>query len=205
LDSLLKLAIEHGGLNVWNKLESLPANVLIGGTLWDKKQLPSLFKNARVELKLQDQHVTTHVVDIGERIVFTPNQISLETELGRFLDVRIDPRSAFAGQFADSKWDKLHVGYFWSYALWGYLMTPFLYTYPASRRTRLNAIRKSDLVPTSVTSNAAREQAMISMIGCRPTAKSTRGRFESSKVGKLRRAIRRTGQSSPAPRCYAQM
>jgi hypothetical protein len=58
LDSLLKLALEaHGGLNAWNKLQSLQANVAIGGALWDQKQLPGLFKNTRVELKLQHQHV----------------------------------------------------------------------------------------------------------------------------------------------------
>jgi hypothetical protein len=131
LDSLLKLALEaHGGVKAWNRLQSLKANASIGGALWDRKQLPGFFKNTRVELKLQYQHVITHLVDLNERIVFTPNQISLETESGDFLDTRIDPRSAFAGQTADSKWDKLHAGYFCSYALWGYLTTPFLYTYP---------------------------------------------------------------------------
>ena len=131
MDSRLKLAIEaHGGLNAWSKFESLHANVSIAGALWDQKQVPGLFENARVELKLRYQHVITHLVGLGERIVFTPNQVSLETESGSFLDTRIDPRCAFAGQTADSKWDKLHAGYFSSYALWGYLTTPFLYTYP---------------------------------------------------------------------------
>ncbi len=131
MDSLLKLALEaHGGLKAWNGLQSLKANASIGGALWDQKQLPGLFKNTRVELKLQYQHVITHLVDIDERIVFAPNQVSLETESGNFLDTRIDPRSAFAGHTADSKWDKLHAGYFCSYALWGYITTPFLYTYP---------------------------------------------------------------------------
>jgi hypothetical protein len=131
LDSLLKLALQaHGGLNAWNKFESLQATVSIGGALWDQKQLPGLFKNTRVELKLQHQYVTTHLGDLDERIVFTPHQISLETVPGSLLDMRIDPRSAFAGQSADSKWDKLHAGYFSSYALWGYLTNPFLFTYP---------------------------------------------------------------------------
>ena len=131
MDSLLKLALEaHGGLKAWNRLQSLKANASIGGALWDQKQLPGLFKNARVELMLQYQHVITHLVDLDERIVFTPNQISLETESGDFLDTRIDPRSAFAAHTADSTWDKLDAGYFCSYALWGYLTTPFLYTYP---------------------------------------------------------------------------
>lgn len=130
MDSLLQLAIErHGGLNAWNKLHSLQANASIGGALWDQKQVTGLFKNTRVALNLHNQQVVTHLVDVEERIVFTPKQVTLETESGKTLDTRLDPRAAFAGQSADSKWDKLHAGYFCSYALWGYLTTPFLYTY----------------------------------------------------------------------------
>lgn len=45
MDNLLTLAIEaHGGLNAWNKLETLHANVSIGGALWDLKQLPASSK-----------------------------------------------------------------------------------------------------------------------------------------------------------------
>ena len=54
LDNLLKIAIEaHGGLNAWNQFESLRASVSIGGALWDQKQLPGLFNNSRVDLKLR--------------------------------------------------------------------------------------------------------------------------------------------------------
>ena len=130
MDNILAYAIQaHGGLNAWNKLQSLHVNASIGGALWDQKGLPGIFKNTRVQLDLQSQRVVTHLVDLDERIVFTPNQVSLESESGKTLRTRIDPRSAFAGQTANSKWDKLHAGYFCSYALWGYLTTPFLYTY----------------------------------------------------------------------------
>jgi hypothetical protein len=41
LDSLLKYAVEaHGGLRAWDKLQSLRANVSIGGAVWDLKQFP---------------------------------------------------------------------------------------------------------------------------------------------------------------------
>ena len=131
MNNLLAFAIEaHGGLNAWKTLQSLHANISIGGALWDQKGLPGLFKNTHVELKLPSQHVVAHLVDVDERIVFTPKQISLESEAGKILDTRNAPRSAFAGQSADSKWDKLHAGYFCSYALWGYLTTPFVYSYP---------------------------------------------------------------------------
>jgi hypothetical protein len=131
LDSLLKTALDaHGGLNTWNGFQGLEAHVSIGGALWDMKQLPGVFNNARVELKLPSEDVTMHLLDTGERIIFTPTRMSLEKETGEILDTRNAPRSAFVGQTADSKWDKLHAGYFASYALWGYLTTPFLYTYP---------------------------------------------------------------------------
>jgi hypothetical protein len=131
LDNLLKFSIEaHGGLSAWDKLQNLHANVSIGGTLWDLKQVPGLFKNTRVDLNLRYQDVVTHLVDLQETIVFTPNQVSLQSESGRTLDTCNNPRSRFSGHSADSKWDKLHAGYFSSYALWGYLTTPFLYTYP---------------------------------------------------------------------------
>jgi hypothetical protein len=54
LDNLLNFALEaHGGLSAWDKLQSLHANISIGGALWDLKQVPGLFKNTRVELKLR--------------------------------------------------------------------------------------------------------------------------------------------------------
>jgi len=118
LDNLLTSAIEaHGGLNAWTRLQSLHANVSVGGALWDLKGVPGLFKNIHVELKLHSQHVITHLVDLDERIIFTPKQMSLESKTGKILGTRIDPRSAFVGQSADSRWDKLHAGYFCSYAL----------------------------------------------------------------------------------------
>jgi len=102
LDSLLKLAVEaHGGLNAWNKLHSLRANASIGGALWDQKQLPGLFTNTRVELKLRYQEVITHLVDLGQRIIFTPKQVSLETESER--------RSTLASTHDRPSWDKLPI------------------------------------------------------------------------------------------------
>jgi hypothetical protein len=130
LNSLLKLAVEaHGGLSAWEKLQGLRANVSVGGALWDLKHTPGLFAKINVELKLRYQQVVTHLLDDAQKMVFTPHQVSLESESGETIETRDDPRSAF-GQSAETKWDKLHAGYFNSYALWGYLTTPSLYTYP---------------------------------------------------------------------------
>ena len=106
MDNLLQIAIEaHGGLNAWNQFESLRASVSIGGTLREPKELPGLFNNSRIDLKLRQQQVITRLPDIGEQIVFTPDQVSLESDSGTSLDTRIGPRSSFAGQSAGSRWD----------------------------------------------------------------------------------------------------
>jgi hypothetical protein len=131
MDMLLKLAVEaHGGLRAWNRLRTLTANVSIGGALWELKKLPGLFRNTRVEVELHHQEVVTHLPDVNEKIIFVPHQVSVESEAGNTIETRDDPRLVFAGQTQDTAWDKLHAGYFSSYALWGYLTAPFLYTYP---------------------------------------------------------------------------
>ena len=61
---------------------------------------------------------------------FEPGRITIQTESGRLVDSRDDPRSFFRGQTPDTPWDDMHVAYFGSYALWNYLTIPFLCTYP---------------------------------------------------------------------------
>ena len=61
---------------------------------------------------------------------FEPNRIAIQTESGRVVDSRDDPRSAFRGHTRQTPWDDLHLAYFSGYALWNYLTVPFFRTYP---------------------------------------------------------------------------
>ena len=102
------------------------------------------------ELKLV-LHVITHLVwkPPKSRIVFTPNQISLETESGKFLDTRIDPRSAFAYEsYRPIPNGTNYVpGMFCSYARsGGYLTTPFHLHLLASRFRRLSLGMRTESV-----------------------------------------------------------
>jgi hypothetical protein len=64
------------------------------------------------------------------RSVFVPDRLVLETLGGAVIESREDPEAAFAGQTLETPWDRFHVAYFASEALWTYLTSPFLYTYP---------------------------------------------------------------------------
>lgn len=131
MPDLLRAAVEaHGGLLRWNQLKTVKASLSITGAIWQLKGKPDLFKEVSIEAELHKERLTTHFNGQGKRTVFEPNRITVETETGRLVDRRDDPRSAFRGHTRETPWDDMHVAYFSSYALWNYLTIPFLYTYP---------------------------------------------------------------------------
>jgi hypothetical protein len=131
MNDLLTMALEaHGGLDRWNQLKALRANLSVTGALWHRKNRPDILKDISIEAQLHEERVATHLIGRNKRMLFTPDQVAIETEDGQLVERRDHPRSSFAGHDAETPWDDLHVAYFSSYALWTYLTIPFVYTYP---------------------------------------------------------------------------
>jgi hypothetical protein len=53
------------------------------------------------------------------------------------LEIRDNPRAAFADHTDQTPWDQLHAAHFDGYALWTYLTQPFLYRYPGFLATEI--------------------------------------------------------------------
>lgn len=139
MNSLLQFAVEaHGGLNRWNNLHRVEADVSIGGALWQLKGRPYLLKNTHVTAELREERISTLLVDSNERLTFEAGRSVVVTRSGKDPAIRNEPRAAFAGHLADTPWDDFHVGYFSNYALWTYLTIPFLFTYPGFVVEELN-------------------------------------------------------------------
>lgn len=131
MNDLLEVAVNaHGGLELWNQLKAVKASLSITGAIWQVKGKPDVLKDVSIEAELHKERLTTHFNGQGKRTVFEPNRITIETEDGKLLGSRDDPRSAFRGHTRQTPWDDMHVAYFSSYALWNYLTIPFLYTCP---------------------------------------------------------------------------
>ena len=131
MKGLLEFAIDsHGGLERWDAFTKLRAEVSIGGAIWNVKQQPGLLIDKVFEVRTHEQHLTvTPFPTPDERSVFIPERIVFETFDSTPVATRDDPEAAFAGQRFDDPWDKFHVAFFASEALWTYLTLPFLYTY----------------------------------------------------------------------------
>ena len=131
MNDLLKLAVEaHGGLTRWNRLAAVEARLSISGALWHLKGKPEALKHVRIEAPLHRERLIIHFETENRRATFSPDRIVIETESGDFLESRENPRTAFQGHTLETPWDDFHRLYFNSYALWNYLMAPFLYTWP---------------------------------------------------------------------------
>ncbi|GGC66727.1 hypothetical protein [Undibacterium terreum] len=132
MNSLLAFAIEaHGGLARWNSFSTLKAEVSIDGAIWYLKQQTGLLTNKIIEIETRSEHVSiTPFTAPDRRSTFVPSRLQLESLDGALIESRDDPASAFAGQTLETPWDKFHVAYFASEALWTYLTSPFLYSYP---------------------------------------------------------------------------
>jgi hypothetical protein len=132
MNDLLEMAVEaHGGIKRWNEFNTLRAELSIGGAIWEVKQQPGLLSDKTFEIQTKQERLSiTPFSSPGQSAVFVPSRQTLETSDGTIVESRDDPEASFAGQVRETPWDKFHVAFFASEALWTYLTLPFLYTYP---------------------------------------------------------------------------
>jgi hypothetical protein len=131
MNDLLEFAVAaHGGLERWNEFTELQAPVSIDGAIWHPKQQPGLLNEKVFSIKTHTEQLTiTPFTAPDRKSVFVPGKLTLETLNGDVVETRDHPEAAYAGQTIETPWDKFHVAYFASEALWTYLTSPFLYTY----------------------------------------------------------------------------
>ncbi len=131
MSDLLDMAVHaHGGLQRWNEFTTLKAELSVDGAIWHLKQQAGLLTDKIFEIDTHNERLTiTPFTAPDRRSVFLPDRLVIETLGGDAVESRDDPEAAFAGQTLETPWDKFHVAYFASEALWTYLTSPFLYTY----------------------------------------------------------------------------
>jgi len=128
---LQRVIAAHGGLDYWNGLEALDAEISASGFLFTAKRRPRL-RHCRMRAWTREPRFAFY--DFPERgltaeLVGT-NEVRISDRDGRVLDRRTDPRSAFRSLRHLVSWDDLDFIYFAGYATWNYLTAPFLLTWP---------------------------------------------------------------------------
>jgi hypothetical protein len=128
MNELLSMAIKaHGGMDRWNKVTSVVAELSITGAIWYVKGKPDVLKNIVMTVGTRAEQVTTIFPGQDKRSTFEPDRVVMERSDGTPVEARDNPEASFTGQQLDTPWDDIHVAYFSGEALWTYLNTPFLY------------------------------------------------------------------------------
>jgi hypothetical protein len=124
---LARIIDAHGGLDSWNRYETVEATIVSGGGLFRLKGIPQDSTPRRMTVGLHEER--SSVFPFGapdQRTMFTPERIAIEKLDGTIVAERHAPKDSFAGHQMSTPWDALHRAYFNGYAMWTYLTTPFL-------------------------------------------------------------------------------
>ncbi|WP_322012946.1 hypothetical protein [Paraburkholderia sp. J12] len=132
MNDLLAFAIEaHGGLERWNQFRRLTAEVAIGGAIWQVKEVPGMLARVTFEIDTREERLTIAPFQApGRRALFVPERVWIEKADGTRLASRDNPEAFYSGHTVATPWDALNVIHFAGKAMWTYLMSPFLYTWP---------------------------------------------------------------------------
>jgi hypothetical protein len=137
-DLLNKVLDAHGGVERWNRLNTVKATIVSGGELWGIKGVVQDAMPREMTVSLHQQRAS--VTPFGNpdwRTAFRADYIAIKTTQGAIVRERLNPREAFAGHDMDTPWDPLHRAYFSGYAMWTYLTTPFFMTMPGFKVTEI--------------------------------------------------------------------
>jgi hypothetical protein len=131
---LAKVLDAHGGLDNWERVLSLRADIVLGGPFWSMRGWRHGELKLTASLDGRREHIRLGPFAALDRIaVFDvePERLSIETTDGVLVEQRDDPRSSFPPfDLGTTGWDRIQVAYFLSAAHWNYLTQPFSFTYP---------------------------------------------------------------------------
>src|SRR3954468_18278662 len=129
-DLLASAVAAHGGLDRWNQIKTINVKAAISGAFWQIKGKAEAMSDVRIEVDTTQQQLTMDYVSQDRRSLFQPDRVVLQQPDGTVVDARDNPERSFAGHEFQTPWDDLHLAYFTAEALWTYLNTPFLLTWP---------------------------------------------------------------------------
>jgi hypothetical protein len=131
MNDLLDSAVAaHGGLDRWNQVKSITVDASIAGALWALKSKDGALEDVCFEVDTTVERLTMDFAGQDKRLIFDPLRVVIQRRDGTLIDARDDPEKSFDGHQLQTPWDDIHLAYFTGEALWTYLNTPFLYTWP---------------------------------------------------------------------------
>ncbi len=127
-EPIKKIIDAHGGVDFWNGIEALEAEISVSGLLFAFKRRPVL-DHVKVTAYAHQPRFVFH--DFPSRGLSGElaggEEVRVVSRDGEIVQKRNDPRSAFKSLSRLLSWDDLDFVYFGGYATWNYLVAPFFF------------------------------------------------------------------------------
>lgn len=127
MNDLLDFTINaHGGLENFNKFETVTARLMCDGVLWSMVGHPGSVDDIYVTSHTNKQF-TSHRPFLNKdwHTAFTPKHVAIKNSKGEVVEELSNPRDSFAGYTTETPWSQLQLAYFTGYAMWTYFNAPF--------------------------------------------------------------------------------
>jgi hypothetical protein len=122
----------HGGVDRWSAARRIHAHLRSGGLLLRTRVPGNHFVDYELTVDVDERRSAAEPFPRdGRRAVFDAGVVRIETAEGEVVESRADPRAAFSGFSGlrrNLRWDALDSTYFAGYAMWNYMVTPYLLT-----------------------------------------------------------------------------
>jgi hypothetical protein len=127
---LLRAIEAHGGQERFDATERVSADLRLKGVAFPLRFQRGAFADYTGTVSTKEPRaVLAPHPEPGKRGVFERGDVRIETHDGRVIEERRNARAAFGGR-RNIWWDDLDLLYFGGYALWGYVVAPFIFTRP---------------------------------------------------------------------------
>jgi hypothetical protein len=129
---LVDTAIEaHGGMARFQSAQEIAARVRCGGFAFAMRFKRGALDRFEGRVSTSEPRaVLSPYPDPGKRGVFERGSVRIESDGGELLAERANARASFGGLRRQLWWDDLDLLYFAGYALWNYVMAPFMFARP---------------------------------------------------------------------------
>jgi hypothetical protein len=121
----------HGGIERYSSAGEIVARVASGGFAFVMRFQRGALEGFEGRVSTSEPRtVISPYPREGQRGIFEPEAVRIESDRGEVLAERSNPRAAFRSLRHNLWWDELDLLHFAGYALWGYLTTPFMFLRP---------------------------------------------------------------------------
>ena len=133
MSALLSHVLEaHGGPDRWNNASTITSRITFGGPFWEFKGQSDFAGTNLVEAFVHEERIRQVQEGTGRVVEFDKkaDRVTVTAADGTLIDALDHPRATFEGYGTDTQWTVAQMAYFRSYAIWHYLLEPYIFTWP---------------------------------------------------------------------------